>query len=234
LYRQRSGVDWRKLTCTVSGVVLTGENWLVPTVEWCWLGKHDLYRQWSDCDWGKVTCTVSGVVLTGENWLVPSVEWCWLGKTEVTGEKHVTVSLFPSQISNGPGIDPRLPRLDGRDWQPELRQGLGYSVCVCVRACLCVCTSAFVCVCVSVCACVSVCVSVSLCVCLRLCVCVCECVSVCVCVFVTINPLALELDIYSSAHHTFTMWIFYEPRSVTLGNTRHFVERNKRRWRENV
>ena len=38
------------------------------------------------------------------------------------------------------------------------------------------------------------------------------------------NPLALELDIYSLAHHLRKMWIFYEPRRVTLGNTRHFVE----------
>ena len=38
------------------------------------------------------------------------------------------------------------------------------------------------------------------------------------------NPLALELDIYSLAHHLCKMWIFYEPRRVTLGNTRHFVE----------
>ena len=38
------------------------------------------------------------------------------------------------------------------------------------------------------------------------------------------NPLALELDIYSLAHHLCKMCIFYEPRRVTLGNTRHFVE----------
>ena len=38
------------------------------------------------------------------------------------------------------------------------------------------------------------------------------------------NPLDLELDIYSSAHHLCKMWIFYEPRRVTLGDTRHFVE----------
>ena len=38
------------------------------------------------------------------------------------------------------------------------------------------------------------------------------------------NPLALELDIYSLAHHLCKMWIFCEPRSATLGNTRHFVE----------
>ena len=37
------------------------------------------------------------------------------------------------------------------------------------------------------------------------------------------NPLALELDIYSSAHHLCKMLIFYEPRSVTLGNTRNFL-----------
>jgi hypothetical protein len=41
---------------------------------------------------------------------------------------------------------------------------------------------------------------------------------------VCLNPLALELDIYSLAHHLCKMLIFYEPRSVTLGNTRHFVE----------
>ena len=39
------------------------------------------------------------------------------------------------------------------------------------------------------------------------------------------NPLALELDIYSSAHDLCKMWIFCEPRRVTLGNTRHFVEK---------
>ena len=39
-----------------------------------------------------------------------------------------------------------------------------------------------------------------------------------------INPLALELDIYSLAHHLCKMWIFYVPRKVTLGNTRHFLE----------
>ena len=38
------------------------------------------------------------------------------------------------------------------------------------------------------------------------------------------NPLALELDIYSLAHLLCKMWIFYEPRRITLGNTRHFVE----------
>ena len=40
----------------------------------------------------------------------------------------------------------------------------------------------------------------------------------------SVNPLALELDIYSLAHHLCKMWIFYEPRRITLGNTRHFVE----------
>jgi len=39
-----------------------------------------------------------------------------------------------------------------------------------------------------------------------------------------INPLALELGVYSLAHHLCKMLIFYEPRRVTLGNTRHFVE----------
>ena len=38
------------------------------------------------------------------------------------------------------------------------------------------------------------------------------------------GPLAIELDIYSLAQHLCKMWIFYEPRGVTLGNTRHFVE----------
>ena len=38
------------------------------------------------------------------------------------------------------------------------------------------------------------------------------------------KSLSLELDIYSSAHHLCKMLIFYEPRRVTLGNTRHFVE----------
>ena len=41
---------------------------------------------------------------------------------------------------------------------------------------------------------------------------------------VVFNPLAPKLDIYSLAHHSCKMWIFYEPRRVTLGNTRHFVE----------
>ena len=35
-----------------------------------------------------------------------------------------------------------------------------------------------------------------------------------------LNPLALELDIYSLAHRLCKMLIFYEPRRVTLGNTR--------------
>ena len=39
-----------------------------------------------------------------------------------------------------------------------------------------------------------------------------------------INPLVLELDLYSLAHHLCKMCIFYEPRRVTLGNTRQFVE----------
>jgi len=40
----------------------------------------------------------------------------------------------------------------------------------------------------------------------------------------TINPLALELYIYSLANRLCKMWISYEPRNVTSGNTRHFVE----------
>jgi hypothetical protein len=40
----------------------------------------------------------------------------------------------------------------------------------------------------------------------------------------TINPLALELDIYSLTHHLCKKIIFYEPRRVTSGNPRHFVE----------
>jgi len=32
-----------------------------------------------------------------------------------------------------------------------------------------------------------------------------------------INPLALELDIYSLAHQLCKMWIFYELSSVKLG-----------------
>jgi len=38
------------------------------------------------------------------------------------------------------------------------------------------------------------------------------------------NPLALELGIYSLAHYLNKMLIFYEPRRVTLGNTRYIVE----------
>jgi len=41
---------------------------------------------------------------------------------------------------------------------------------------------------------------------------------------IQIIPLALELDIYSLAQHLCKMFIFYEPRRVTSGNTRHFVE----------
>ena len=37
------------------------------------------------------------------------------------------------------------------------------------------------------------------------------------------NPLALELDIYSLANHLYKKRIFYEPGSLTLGNTRHLV-----------
>jgi len=39
------------------------------------------------------------------------------------------------------------------------------------------------------------------------------------------NPLALELDIHILVHHLRTMWIFYEPRRVTLGNTATFCGR---------
>jgi len=39
-----------------------------------------------------------------------------------------------------------------------------------------------------------------------------------------LNPLAMKLDLHSLAHHLCKMWIFYKPRRVTLGNTRHFVE----------
>ena len=39
---------------------------------------------------------------------------------------------------------------------------------------------------------------------------------------VAINPLALELDIYSLAHHLCKMLIFYKPRSVTPGNNKTF------------
>ena len=40
----------------------------------------------------------------------------------------------------------------------------------------------------------------------------------------TLNPLALELDIYIVAHLLYKMWIFYVPKQVTLWNTRHSVE----------
>ena len=39
-----------------------------------------------------------------------------------------------------------------------------------------------------------------------------------------LNPLTLELNIYSLAHHLRKMWIFYKPIRITLRNTRHFVE----------
>ena len=48
------------------------------------------------------------------------------------------------------------------------------------------------------------------------------------------NPLALELDIYSLEHHLCKMCIFYEPRRVTLGNTRHFVEEERKMVRESL
>ena len=47
-----------------------------------------------------------------------------------------------------------------------------------------------------------------------------------------IKPLALELDTYSLAHHLCKMWIFYEPRRVTLGNIRHLWKNKRRRWEE--
>jgi len=49
---------------------------------------------------------------------------------------------------------------------------------------------------------------------------------ICFCLFeyALFNPLALEVDIYSLAHNLCKMWIFYEPRRVTLGNTRYFME----------
>ena len=34
-----------------------------------------------------------------------------------------------------------------------------------------------------------------------------------------IDPLALELDIQILEHHVCKMWIFYEPKKVTLSNT---------------
>ena len=48
------------------------------------------------------------------------------------------------------------------------------------------------------------------------------------------NPSALELDIYSLVHNLCKMLIFYEPRSVTLGNTRHFVEEWTKMARESL
>jgi len=39
-----------------------------------------------------------------------------------------------------------------------------------------------------------------------------------------INLLALELDIHSLAHHLCKMSIFYEPRRIRLGYTRHFLQ----------
>ena len=50
----------------------------------------------------------------------------------------------------------------------------------------------------------------------------------------SINPLALQLDIYSLAHHLCKLWIYYEPRRVTLGNTRHFVEEWTKMVRESL
>ena len=35
------------------------------------------------------------------------------------------------------------------------------------------------------------------------------------------NPLALEMDISIVAHHLCKMWIFYEPKKLTIWNTRH-------------
>jgi len=51
---------------------------------------------------------------------------------------------------------------------------------------------------------------------------------------VLFNPLALELDIYSLAHRLCKMRIFYEPRGVTLRNTRHFVEEQTKMVTENL
>jgi len=48
------------------------------------------------------------------------------------------------------------------------------------------------------------------------------------------NPLALELDIYILAHYLCKMWIFYEPRRVTLGNSGHFVEEETKMVRESL
>jgi len=38
------------------------------------------------------------------------------------------------------------------------------------------------------------------------------------------NPLDLQQDIYSLARHLNKILIFYEPRCLTLVNTRYFVE----------
>ena len=45
---------------------------------------------------------------------------------------------------------------------------------------------------------------------------------------------SLNSIIYSSAHHLCKMWIFYEPRTVTLGNTRYFVEEWTKMVRESL
>jgi hypothetical protein len=50
---------------------------------------------------------------------------------------------------------------------------------------------------------------------------------------ININSLALELDIYSLAHHLCKTWIFYAPRRVTLGNT-HFVEEQTEMAKESL
>ena len=47
---------------------------------------------------------------------------------------------------------------------------------------------------------------------------------------ILVNALALELNIYSLAHHLCKMWIFYDPRK----EIRDILWRNKRRWREKV
>jgi len=39
----------------------------------------------------------------------------------------------------------------------------------------------------------------------------------------SINPLALELDFYSLAHHLCKMWIFYEPRRVIFFHCSFFI-----------
>ena len=52
-----------------------------------------------------------------------------------------------------------------------------------------------------------------------------------------INPLALELDIYSLAHHLCKKWIFHDPRRVALGNNTTFCwginEDNERKSKKN-